>query len=258
MLEFEETGLLRLPAAIPRAEAQLMCERLWDEIERKYRFRRGVPQTWKSGPISALQGSERAGAFASMASPVVCGALDRIFAPDTWKRPPRWGQPLVTFPAVGSLWNIPHRNWHIDAGASNVALPFDTLIVFAFLDTVQPRGGGTMVVSGSHQLVRKLAASADEPSEIRSADASKLLARAHPWLGDLWSPERGTDEIPRFMEDGATLAGVTLKVIELTGEQGDAIIMHPSVLHTPAKNCGSRPRMVLRQGIFQANSCPDL
>ncbi|MGO9060623.1 MAG: hypothetical protein ACLQU2_25045 [Candidatus Binataceae bacterium] len=56
------------------------------------------------------------------------------------------------------------------------------------------------------------------------------------------------------MEDGATLADVPLKVIELTGAQGDVIMMHPCVLHAPAKNCGNQPRMVLRQGIYRAAS----
>jgi hypothetical protein len=134
-----------------------MCERLWDEIERKYGFRRGAPQTLQSEPVNGLHQSERAGAFASMASPVVCSALDGIFPPDNWKRPQRWGQPLVTFPAAGHEWKIPHRNWHIDAGSSNVTALFQTVIVFAFLDQVPPRGGGTVLVSGSHQLVRKLA-----------------------------------------------------------------------------------------------------
>jgi hypothetical protein len=150
-----------------------MCRGLWDEIERKYRLRCGAPQTWRSGPIHGLQASERAGAFAAMASPAVCSVLDSIFAPDSWKRPPRWGQPLVTFPTGRIEWKIPHRNWHIDAGTSNIMAPFDTVIVFAFLDAVQPRSGGTVVVSGSHQLVRKLAENADDPSAIRSADASK-------------------------------------------------------------------------------------
>jgi len=187
-----------------------------------------------------------------MASPAVCAVLDRIFMPDDWKRPPRWGQPLVTFPTGGSAWNIPHRNWHIDAGGSNVAAPLDTVIVFAFLDTVQPRSGGTVVVSGSHRLARKLAESTDDPSAIRSADVTKLLARFHPWLSELWSRQRGTEEILRLMEDGATVDGVPLKVMELTGMQGDVIIMHPCVLHAPAKNCGREPRPALRQGIYRA------
>jgi Phytanoyl-CoA dioxygenase (PhyH) len=254
VLEFEETGLLQVPGAIPRSDAQAMYQGLWDEIERKYRFRRGAPQTWESGQIHGLQASERAGEFAAMASPAVCSALDSIFAPDRWELPPQWGQPLVTLPAERSEWNIPHRNWHIDVGASNITAPFDIVIVFALLDEVQPRSGGTVVVSGSHQLVRKLAQTADDPSAIRSADASRLLARAHPWLSELWSYQRGTDEIPRFMEGGVALAGVTLKVTELTGAQGDVIIMHPCVLHTAAKNCGSQPRVVLRQGIFRAAS----
>jgi hypothetical protein len=81
------------------------------------------------------------------------------------------GQPLVTLPSGRSEWNMPHRNWHIDLGASNITAPFDTVIIFALLDAVQPRSGGTVVVSGSHKLVRKLAQTADDPSAIRSADA---------------------------------------------------------------------------------------
>jgi ectoine hydroxylase-related dioxygenase (phytanoyl-CoA dioxygenase family) len=211
-----------------------------------------------SPPVNGLHQSERAGAFASMASPVVCSALDGIFAPDNWKRPPRWGQPLVTFPVVGREWDIPHRNWHIDAGSSNVTALFETVIVFAFLDQVPPRGGGTVVVSGSHHLVRNLAKSTHDLSAIRSADASKLLARAHPWLGALWSQQRSANEITRFMEDGATIAGVTVKAIELTGAQGDVIIMHPCVLHTPANNYGNQPRMMLRQEIARTALKPTL
>jgi hypothetical protein len=62
--------------------AKIKSARIWA----KNRFHRGAPQLWKSGPISGLQGSERAGAFASMASPVVCSVLNHIFMPDIWKR----------------------------------------------------------------------------------------------------------------------------------------------------------------------------
>lgn len=254
MQAFEETGLLQLPGAIARSDAHGMCQRLWDELEHKYRCRRGEPSTWTLGPIHGLQAPGHAGAFEAMASPVVCSALNLIFLPDNWGRPARWGLPLVTFPSGGSEWNIPHRNWHLDVGASDITAPFDSVIVFAFLDEVQTRSGGTIVLSRSHRLVRKLAENTEEPSAIRSADASKLLYRADPWLRELWSHRRGPDEIPRFMETGVRLDGITLKATELIGAQGDVTIMHPCVLHTAAKNSVSQPRMMLRQAIFRATS----
>jgi hypothetical protein len=136
VLDCEETGLLQLTAAISRRDAQAMRQRLWDEIERKCGFRCDAPRTWRPGPIHGLQASEHAGAFAAMASPTVCSALDSIFEPDRWTRPPRWGHPLVTFPTGQSAWNIPHRNWHIDTGAGDITAPFDTVIVFAFLELI--------------------------------------------------------------------------------------------------------------------------
>jgi hypothetical protein len=249
--EFDKTGVLRLPGAIARSDAEAMCARLWHALERGYGVRRDEPETWRAGPVHGLQAPGRAGAFSAAASPALCAALDRIFAPDDWTRPPRWGQPLVTFPEDGD-WDMPCRSWHLDSGASDVTRPPDNVIVFAFLDALPGRNGGTVAVTGSHRLIRKLAASAAAPSGIRSADAGKLLASTHPWLSDLWSRDRTSADISRFMEDGATVSDVSLKVVELTGMQGDVMIMHPCVLHAAAKNCGSQPRLVLRQDIHRA------
>jgi hypothetical protein len=49
---------------------------------------------------------------------------------------------------------------------------------------------------------------------------------------------------------GVTAAeGADLQVVEAVGEPGDVVAMHPWILHAPARNCGTRPRMLLTERI---------
>jgi hypothetical protein len=246
MEEFELTGLLRLPGAIPAADTREMRDALWAELARKHGIRRDAPESWIPGKVSGLQEPERAGAFARMASDALCGALDDLFAPRCWEPPPRWGSPLVTFPSTRGKWNVPNKVWHLDIGAGGVSAGVDEVIVFAILEDLAPGGGATVAVAGSHRLIRKLAA--ESADEVRSLDARRILARADPWLSDLWS-RGGADRIRRYMQEGAIVEKVALRVVELTGDAGDVVIMNPSILHTVADNIRDRPRIVLRQGI---------
>lgn len=248
--EFEETGLLHLPGAIPAEHTCEMRDRLWGELARRHQIRRDDLDTWIPGGVYGLHAVERSGAFANMASPAVCAALDDFFAPDKWQRPPRWGGPLVTFPSERREWDVPNQSWHLDVGSGGVERTLREVIVFAILDTLLPQGGGTAVVAGSHRLVQDLASGSS--SKVRSAKARKLLARSDPWLQDLSSREKAKDRLERFMTDGAVVRGVGLKVTEITGALGDVVVMHPAILHSAAANCRTTPRLVLRQSIFRA------
>jgi hypothetical protein len=93
----------------------------------------------------------------------------------------------------------------------------------------------------------------------RSGDAGhspalrKALGAAHPWLRDLWSRPTGGDRIARFMRDGAVVDGVGLRVVELVGEAGDAVVFHPWLFHAPAPNRGLEPRMVIGHNVQTAS-----
>ncbi len=51
------------------------------------------------------------------------------------------------------------------------------------------------------------------------------------------------------MEHATAFDGVSLQVVELTGEPGDVFVTHPWLLHAPSANCGELPRMVLTERI---------
>jgi hypothetical protein len=149
--EFDDTGLLHLPNAISEPQLFAMRENLWAELAKKYHFRPDAPEAWRKGQVYGLQHLGRAGGFAGMMSPALCGALDDLFAPDGWERPAHWGTPLVTFPLRGRRWEVPYQTWHLDVyGGLGVQHAFGEVTVFAFLDSVCSEGGATVAVIGTH------------------------------------------------------------------------------------------------------------
>ena len=148
----------------------------------------------------------------------------------------------MTFPRPGTAWDVPASGWHLDS----LDLELTMLAVFAHLAPVQPRGGGTLVVTGSHRLNTPAGPRAGN-APVRSHDVKAHLRTVHPWLRDLWKAGGDTGRIHRYLTAGAEINGVHVRVEELTGEPGDAVIMHPRLLHAVAPNSLPSPRMMLLQ-----------
>lgn len=111
---------------------------------------------------------------------------------------------------------------------------------------MRPRGGGTLVIAGSHRLTTPAGPQADN-APVRSGEVKAHLRTLRPWLNDLWNPGGDTERIYRYLAAGAVINGVHVRVEELTGEPGDAVIMHPRLLHVMAPNGLQTPRMMLLQ-----------
>ena len=62
-------------------------------------------------------------------------------------------------------------------------------------------------------------------------------------------PDDDGDRIQRYMNDGTIIDGVPLRVVELTGEPGDVIVMHSDTFHAAAPNRLTEPRMMLTEMI---------
>jgi hypothetical protein len=235
--EFERSGLLRLPGAVPVGAAAAMRHRFWEFLSTERGIDPHRPETWPSGAPRRLQALRRSGAFAAMASDGVRAALDDLLGAGGWREPDRWGLPLVTFPVPGGRWGVPTTGWHLDSFGPDHDLPGVT--VFAFLGSVAGHGGGTAVLTGSHHLVNRhiTATGTWRPADVRAA-----LAAAHPWLRDLWAgrPTAAADDD----------LGVGLR--ELTGDPGDVVLMHPRTLHAAAPNTAVEPRMMLVEIVGRA------
>jgi hypothetical protein len=117
--------------------------------------------------------------------------------------------------------------------------------VFGYAATVKPRGGATLLVEGSHELVRRLIAASATGTAGQSAHVRRRPVRRAEWFQSLCSA--GGERIQQLMIDGDEVDSVPVRVIEATGAAGDVCIMHPWMLHDIAMNCADRPRVMMTQ-----------
>jgi hypothetical protein len=140
-------------------------------------------------------------------------------------------RPLASLPNSGR-WLLP-GGWHTDIPRlASGRCPGVQL--FIFLDSVRPRGGGTLVVAGSHRLL-------NDGRNLKVKEINATL-RSEPFFQQLFGLRNGGedgDALPAGRVDGARL-----EVLELVGEPGDVWLMDLRVLHAAAPNISERPRLM--------------
>ncbi len=142
-------------------------------------------------------------------------------------------QILFTLPGATS-WCVPHDVWHVDASRLGPLGP-PGLQMFTFLDDVEPEGGGTLIVAGSHRLL-------NHSGVLRSKEIKQRLSR-EPYFRSLFDPKRAP--INRLEDAAGSVDDVDLKIVEITGQVGDVYFMDLRVLHTPAVNASDKARLML-------------
>ena len=241
---FERDGYVIVRQAFSPDDGQDMERRWWRELAEAHGIRRDDRSSWRRLP-GDLKAAKRDQSQATILTSRVRGVLDDLLGPGAWPTPRDWGRPLVTFPEPGA-WDVPTALWHWD----NVRdLHLDrprALFAVAFIGSVAPRGGGTLILSGSPRLLTQRGRRI--PADQRPDPAAKpwdRFHRSHPWLmaltGQAPSP---ADRIAAFMDRETNVEGVPLRVVELTGEPGDMVFCHPLVVHCSTQNRGTRPRFM--------------
>jgi Phytanoyl-CoA dioxygenase (PhyH) len=251
--EFARSGILRLPAAIPPKDIEVMCDTVWNALHRRYEIRRNAPETWNAQRIAGIHALPKSVTFAQIGSPQVREALDVFLGRRNWEAPERWGSLLVAFPESRERWTVPHQAWHLDfpASASSSLQGLFIVRIFICLAKLRPGGGGTVFVAGSHRLVEGLPRK-ENVKRLKSADARKALIRNCPWVKALCSADGAEGRVQQFMERAEVFDDAELRVVEMTGEPGDVLLTHPLLLHAPAKNCASTPRIVLSSSVYRS------
>ena len=56
------------------------------------------------------------------------------------------------------------------------------------------------------------------------------------------------------MTDGCVSASIPLRIVELTGEPGDVVLMDPRCLHAPSANASAHARFVVKMACIDVRS----
>lgn len=242
--QFETTGVVRLENAF---DPSAMRRTIW-----AYAADRGLvlddPSTWPEGwPGISWKGLKRKTVFLPFIdNPAVTGALDTIFGVGGWKHPRAGAQILVTFPKPGP-WALTD-GWHMDTGFERASFPTYAVKLFAFFARVEPQGGGTMALPGTHLVVDRYRETI--PPGTGSGKVNWLpFMNSHPALAQLLRGASMPDFGRSLVGQTFDVDGIPIEVLEMTGEPGDVFITHLHVFHAASHNASHSPRQMLGQAV---------
>jgi len=151
------------------------------------------------------------------------------------------GTPRLLFSApTDDAWSVPHGTWHLDLPRMP-DVGYLGAQVFGFLMPVEAHAGGTLVLEGSHRLC-------NDEGFLRSREVKERIAHA-PEMRALFDARH--EDRASLLDATFEVAGVELRIRELTGEPGDAWFMDLRVLHAAAPNAGGMPRLMFTERMIR-------
>lgn len=248
---FRTDGILRIPALVDSASVGSFRATLLRHLEQQ-----GVEiAALADGDVvtpSLFRRIVDAVSFGDVFGAGVRSALDQLLGEGSWREPKSAGQVLfIAAPRPDAPWELPHKVWHLDYPAPGGPEGLPGVHAFLCLDRIARRGGGTLAISGSSRMIDRIRVEAGERFEGRSAEVRSRLAARVPWYAELCTLRAGEDRVARFMEETTEVEGIGLRVVELTGDAGDVILVHPWTLHNLSPNCSERPRLVITERIHR-------
>lgn len=178
----------------------------------------------------------------------LAAAVDAVFGAGVWTpvAGELGGVAMPNLPCPGATWRACEPAWHVDDPTPLGHPPGGVLLAYALLDRIEPRGGGTVVLAGSH---RRLAALSDELAAPISYELARdAFARAEPRFAALLEPDGAAAALGARWVAG----DLPLEVVEVAGEAGALVLLDPRCLHTLGANVGPRPRLAMRLTCLRA------
>ena len=250
---FEATGLIRLPGLLPDDVTGRALNLVHEKLERAGMRRNG---TWCVESLAhtparrqskrLLEGIQHAPVLAELVTPELEAAVELV-AGGAVRPMMKWPQLLFSLPEQGT-WSLPHEFWHVDLPKLPNRRATPGVQAFAMLDTVEPGGGGTLVVQGAHRLLY----------DIPWLDSRQVTfrLRREPYFRKLLAKQvRGRG---RFLRETVPTDGADLRVVELVGRRGDVYLMDMRLLHSPAPNVSGTPRIMWTQRFLTEATHDDL
>ena len=241
---FRSRGFVRLERFLPAESVTRAREVVMRALERHGCVQHDFATLDQLPPYKASsklrKGIKHTGAFRKLMTLELLDAVDSLADGAVVPMNParRLNPGLLLSLPDSTTWAVPHALWHVDLPRlRNRGVP-PGVQLFACLDTVQPHGGGTVIVAGSHRLL-------DEDRWIGPSVKHAKRLRKIPYVRDLMSEDLTNRD--RFVNESCHVGDVELQVVELHGEAGDVFLVDMRVLHTSAPNASRVPRIMVTQ-----------
>jgi ectoine hydroxylase-related dioxygenase (phytanoyl-CoA dioxygenase family) len=255
MLEtFRRDGMLRFDGLLSAEGVASAREVVLQRFEKLGRWREGAwhiaeKPEWPSAGIKPARdiGHRHPEIEALATEPAVMALVSELTDGRTLDQTIHPGsQVLASLPNAGP-WILPD-SWHIDCPR----LPSGRspgVQIFTFLEPVEPRGGATLAMAGSHRLF-------DNGRAMKTKDIVRGL-RGEPFFARLAADRFSLGDPGTPLPFGA-VGDVPLKVVELTGKPGDAWLVDLRVLHAGAPNAAEWPRIMVTRRFVSADLVPEI
>lgn len=262
---FIERGYLHLRGAFSIESALAVQALIWERLAEEG-IHRDDPATWTQ-PLVHLRENYNGPVFEACMTERLIDAIEDLVGIGRWKYrgvPHGWGWwPVNFFRGADQPWSVPTQGWHWDGGHFRHFLnsPDQGLVLLCVFSETAPRGGGTLVAEGSHEVVARFLRDHNTGMELKEAVA--LCNQSHPWLRALTkaSPDReastlrspetcpseavAQERIAQFMETVyRDEDGTCLRVVETAASPGDVLLCHPFLYHASSQNHRGVPRFL--------------
>lgn len=211
---FLQFGYVTLHGCFPRELAEEWTARALERLE----YRRDDPGTWKEARVHLPE--TRRVPFAEFSPRAWSAACELLGGAARVRQPATVGDGfIINFRlGAGRPWRAPAPDaaaWHLDGDYFRHFLdsPEQGLLTLMLWSDVEPRGGGTFLARDSVPVVARYLA--EHPEGVRPArlETKRLMAECRDF-------------------------------VEITGQVGDVILLHPFVLHAASPNHSGRPRFL--------------
>lgn len=220
---------------------------MWRRMRRVHGIEQDNPATWNvAWPAAHITEQQSGLSSARMATSALGAAVDALLGVNAWQLPQEWNAALISFPkGDDGLWSVVAVGWHWDTDLAAQLDDPQSLFIFGVFSAIEPQGGGTLLLGGSHHLLQRFfTAMTPTQQAAKRKQQIKLFHQSSPYLAALTGKVLyDGDRIAHFMAE-ADDNGVAVRVVEVTGQPGDAFICHPSLLHAVAINRRTVPRLM--------------
>ena len=243
---FHTKGYIKIPGLLGKDAALKIQGEIWAELYEEFGIKKEDRKSWVTPPHSPRK-AKVSQTNKDLINDKFRASISTLLGSSDWKEPTSWGGFLVNFPEnEPKEWDLSNKLWHWDYELFRTP-ELGGLLIFSFYSEVLPRGGGTLIVSGSHRALRQFNEEiTPRQKEMKHGQHRKYFMKKHPYFRKLTDPAlRGTDHIDWFMNSENIVQGIPLQVLELTGRPGDVVFCHPRLIHAPAGiNLGQYPRIM--------------